>query len=153
MDNAHEEQANEEQLVPPSGGIRIDGLDHFVLTVADIDRTVRFYQQVLGMEPVVFGGGRRALAFGTSKINLHQAGHEFTPHAARPVPGSADVCLVTTVPLAQVLAHLAAHGVAVEEGPVARTGALGPITSVYLRDPDGNLIEISNYPTDADSGG
>ena len=138
---------------PPSGGIRISRLDHFVLTVADIDRTMRFYEQVLGMEPVDFGSGRRALAFGTSKINLHQAGHEFTPHAASPVPGSADVCLVTAVPLAQVLAHLTAHGVAVEEGPVARTGAVGPITSVYLRDPDGNLIEISNYATAAQDGG
>jgi catechol 2,3-dioxygenase-like lactoylglutathione lyase family enzyme len=135
------------------GGIRIDRLDHFVLTVADIDRTMRFYEQVLGMEPVVFGGGRRALTFGRSKINLHQAGHEFTPHAASPVPGSADVCLVTTVPLAEVVAHLTAHGVAVEEGPVPRTGALGPIASVYLRDPDGNLIEISNYAPAAEGGG
>jgi catechol 2,3-dioxygenase-like lactoylglutathione lyase family enzyme len=137
----------------PDQGIRIDRLDHIVLTVADIDRTVRFYEQVLGMRPVVFGDGRPALAFGPSKINLHQTGREFTPHAASPVPGSADVCLVTTAPPAQVLAHLAAHGVAVEEGPVARTGALGPITSVYIRDPDGNLIEISNYAAAAGNGG
>jgi catechol 2,3-dioxygenase-like lactoylglutathione lyase family enzyme len=128
-----------------AGGIHISRLDHLVLTVADIERTARFYEQVLGMEPVVFGPGRRALAFGPSKINLHQAGHEFTPHADRPVPGSEDLCLVTTASSGQVLAHLAAHGVAVEEGPVGRTGALGPMTSVYIRDPDGNLIEISSY--------
>ena len=125
--------------------MRIDRFDHLVLTVADIDATVTFYEQVLGMRPVTFGDGRRALTFGTSKINLHQAGHEFEPKAARPTPGSADVCLIAAAPLDQVCADLAAHGVTIEEGPVARTGATGPIRSVYLRDPDGNLIEISNY--------
>ncbi len=125
--------------------MRIDRLDHLVLTVADIDATVAFYEQVLGMRAVTFGDGRRALAFGTSKINLHQAGHEFEPKSARPTPGSADVCLIAADPLDQVCADLAAHGVTIEEGPVARTGATGPIRSVYLRDPDGNLIEISNY--------
>ena len=125
--------------------MRIDRLDHLVLTVADIDATVTFYEQVLGMRAVTFGDGRRALAFGTSKINLHQAGHEFEPKAARPTPGSADVCLIAADPLDQVCADLAAHGVTIEEGPVARTGATGPIRSVYLRDPDNNLIEISNY--------
>jgi len=125
--------------------VRIDRFDHLVLTVADIDATVTFYEQVLGMRPVTFGDGRRALTFGTSKINLHQAGHEFEPKAARPTPGSADVCLIAAAPLDQVCADLAAHGVTIEEGPVARTGATGPIRSVYLRDPDGNLIEISNY--------
>ncbi|MGK4580280.1 VOC family protein [Kitasatospora sp. HPMI-4] len=130
----------------PAPGIRITGLDHLVLTVADIERTVGFYQRVLGMRPVTFGDGRRALAFGTSKINLHQAGRELLPRAARPTPGSADLCLVTDTPQAQVLEQLAAYGVAVEEGPVPRTGALGPFTSTYLRDPDGNLIEISTYP-------
>jgi catechol 2,3-dioxygenase-like lactoylglutathione lyase family enzyme len=125
--------------------VRIDRLDHLVLTVADVDRTVGFYQRVLGMQPVTFGDGRRALAFGSSKINLHQAGGEFEPKAARPTPGSADVCLISADPLADVCDHLAAEGVAIEEGPVTRTGATGPIQSVYIRDPDGNLIEISNY--------
>jgi catechol 2,3-dioxygenase-like lactoylglutathione lyase family enzyme len=125
--------------------LRIDRLDHLVLTVADVGRTVEFYQRVLGMEPVTFGDGRRALAFGNSKINLHQSGREFEPKAARPTPGSADVCLISADPLADVCAHLAEQAVAVEEGPVLRTGATGTIESVYIRDPDGNLIEISNY--------
>lgn len=125
--------------------MRIDRLDHLVLTVADVDRTVEFYQQALGMQPVTFGDSRRALTFGSSKINLHQAGREFSPHAARPTPGSADLCLVTTTPLDQVVGQLTRAGVDVEEGPVPRTGALGPMTSVYIRDPDDNLIEIANY--------
>jgi catechol 2,3-dioxygenase-like lactoylglutathione lyase family enzyme len=128
-----------------SGPVRITGLDHLVLTVADVDETIRFYQRALGLEAVTFGAGRRALAFGPSKINLHQAGQEFTPHAARPIPGSADLCLVTTTPLDQVVAQLTRAGVDVEEGPVPRTGARGPMTSVYFRDPDDNLIEIANY--------
>lgn len=124
--------------------MRIDHLDHLVLTVADVERTVAFYADVLGMEPVEFGDGRRALAFGPSKINLHRAGHEFEPKADRPTPGSADLCVITLDPLEQVQEELARHGVAVEEGPVERTGARGRLRSVYLRDPDGNLIEISN---------
>ncbi len=122
----------------------IDHLDHLVLTVADIDATVAFYTRVLGMEAVEFGGGRRALAFGPSKINLHEAGREFEPKAERPTPGSADLCLITLDPIEQVRRELAEAGVAVEEGPVGRTGARGPLLSVYLRDPDGNLVEISN---------
>jgi catechol 2,3-dioxygenase-like lactoylglutathione lyase family enzyme len=125
--------------------VRIDRLDHLVLTVADVGRTVEFYQRVLGMQPMTFGDGRRALAFGNSKINLHQAGREFEPKAAWPTPGSADVCLISADPLADVCDHLAAEAVAIEEGPVTRTGATGTIRSVYIRDPDGNLIEISNY--------
>ncbi|MFJ6217154.1 VOC family protein [Streptomyces sp. NPDC092296] len=125
--------------------MRIDRLDHLVLTVADIDATVDFYSRVLGMEPVTFGGGRTALAFGRSKVNLHQAGHEFEPKALRPTPGSADFCLITTDPLEQVADELAAHGVPIEEGPVRRTGATGPILSLYFRDPDQNLIEVSTY--------
>jgi catechol 2,3-dioxygenase-like lactoylglutathione lyase family enzyme len=125
--------------------VEIDRLDHLVLTVADVETTVEFYRRVLGMQPETFGDGRRALRFGEQKINLHQAGHEFEPKAARPVPGSADVCFITRTPLDEVQRHLAAEGVPVEEGPVPRTGALGPIESVYLRDPDGNLVEISNY--------
>ncbi|MCO5556215.1 hypothetical protein L7F22_009761 [Adiantum nelumboides] len=126
--------------------MRIDHLDHLVLTVADIDATVAFYTRVLGMEAVEFGGGRRALAFGPSKINLHEAGREFEPKAERPTPGSADLCLITLDPIEQVRRELAEAGVAVEEGPVGRTGARGPLLSVYLRDPDGNLVEISNEP-------
>lgn len=133
----------------PAPGLRVSGIDHLVLTVADVERTVSFYARVLGMTPVTFGEGRRALAFGSSKINLHQAGRELAPHAAHPTPGSADLCLVTTRPQDEVLDHLAACGVTPEEGPVSRTGALGPFTSTYLRDPDGNLIEISTYPDHA----
>jgi catechol 2,3-dioxygenase-like lactoylglutathione lyase family enzyme len=125
--------------------MRIDRLDHLVLTVADIDATCRFYAGVLGMQIVTFGTGRKALAFGRQKINLHQAGHEFEPKAKQPMPGSADVCLITETPLADVIVELSALGIPIEDGPVARTGATGPIQSVYLRDPDGNLIEVSNY--------
>lgn len=125
--------------------MRIDRLDHLVLTVADIDATVAFYTRVLGMEAVTFGAGRTALAFGRSKINLHRAGHEFEPKALRPTPGSADLCLIAAGPLDQVIEDLAAHGIPVEEGPVERTGATGPILSVYFRDPDQNLIEVSTY--------
>ena len=127
------------------GCVRIDRLDHLVLTVADIDATVEFYTRVLGMKAVTFGAGRTALAFGRSKINLHQAGHEFEPKAHRPTPGSADLCLIAAGPLEQVIADLTAHGVPIEEGPVERTGATGPIRSVYFRDPDLNLIEVSTY--------
>jgi len=125
--------------------VRIDRLDHLVLTVADIDATVEFYTSVLGMQAVTFGAGRTALTFGLSKINLHQAGHEFEPKARRPTPGSADLCLIAADPLERVLTELAAHGVPIQEGPVERTGATGPILSVYFRDPDQNLIEVSNY--------
>jgi catechol 2,3-dioxygenase-like lactoylglutathione lyase family enzyme len=127
-------------------GVHLTGLDHLVLTVADLDRTVDFYVRVLGMRAVVFADGRRAVSFGTSKINLHQAGHELSPRAARATPGSADLCFVAGTPIDAVVAHLAGEGVAVEEGPVVRTGALGEMTSVYFRDPDGNLIEVSRYP-------
>jgi catechol 2,3-dioxygenase-like lactoylglutathione lyase family enzyme len=127
--------------------MRIDRLDHFVLTVADVGRTVAFYRDVLGMEPVVFGDGRTALNFGHSKINLHLLGHELEPKALKAVAGSADICLITEDPLEDVQAELLAGGVSIEEGPVRRTGARGPLQSVYVRDPDGNLIEISNYVT------
>ena len=124
--------------------MRIEVLDHLVLTVADIDRTCDFYERVLGMEPVVFGEGRHALAFGTQKINLHEAGREFEPKAAAPTPGSADLCFLTNSSVAEVVEHLEANGVEIIEGPVRRMGATGPITSVYFRDPDGNLLEVSN---------
>ena len=123
----------------------ISRLDHLVLTVADLDRTLAFYTTVLGMTEVTFGGGRKALAFGDQKINLHAAGRELEPKAARPTPGSADLCFVLAGPLADFLAHLATLQVPVELGPVPRTGALGPITSVYFRDPDQNLIEVASY--------
>jgi catechol 2,3-dioxygenase-like lactoylglutathione lyase family enzyme len=125
--------------------MRIDRLDHLVLTVADLAATEDFYTRVLGMEPVTFGDGRRALAFGPHKINLHRAGQEFAPHAEHPAPGAADLCLVVAEPLLDVVEHLENEGVAIEQGPVSRTGALGPIVSVYVRDPDRNLIELCNY--------
>jgi catechol 2,3-dioxygenase-like lactoylglutathione lyase family enzyme len=126
--------------------MRIGSLDHLVLTVADIDRTVDFYTKVLGMEEQTFAGDRRALRFGRSKFNLHEAGREFEPKAHRPTPGSADLCLISPDPLDRIVDELTELGVAIEEGPVERTGANGPIVSVYIRDPDRNLIEISNYP-------
>jgi catechol 2,3-dioxygenase-like lactoylglutathione lyase family enzyme len=125
--------------------VKIDRLDHLVLTVADLQATIAFYTQVLGMEAVTFGAGRRALRFGHSKINLHEAGHEFDPKAARPAPGSADLCLIVADPMETIVAELAAHGTEIEEGPVERAGATGTILSVYVRDPDGNLIELSTY--------
>ena len=125
--------------------MKVSRFDHVVLTVASIDATVDFYTRVLGMEALTFGAGRTALRFGTSKINLHQAGHEFEPKARHPTPGSMDLCFIVDDPIEDVLAQLAAAGVAVEEGPVPRTGATGEIISCYLRDPDGNLIELSNY--------
>jgi catechol 2,3-dioxygenase-like lactoylglutathione lyase family enzyme len=126
--------------------VRIDRIDHLVLTVEDLDRTIAFYVDVLGMTEATFGSGRKSLLFGSSKINLHERGREFEPKAATPTPGSADVCLIVDDSLEWVVSELAAIGIAVEEGPVPRTGARGPITSVYIRDPDGNLIELSNYP-------
>ena len=125
--------------------VSISHIDHVVFTVADIDATIEFYERVLGMRAVTFGEGRRALEFGPNKINLHQAGKEFLPHAESPTPGSVDLCLITGIPLDRFVAHLEAAGVGIEEGPVTRTGATGPILSVYIRDPDSNLIEISTY--------
>ena len=125
--------------------MRIDRIDHLVLTVDDVARSIAFYVDVLGMTETTFGRDRKALMFGSSKINLHQRGREFEPKAATPTPGSADLCLIVDDSLEVVVAELAAIGIAIEEGPVERTGARGPITSVYIRDPDGNLIELSNY--------
>jgi catechol 2,3-dioxygenase-like lactoylglutathione lyase family enzyme len=124
--------------------IEIDSIDHVVITATDVELTVDFYSRVLGMRAVTFGAGRRALVFGTQKINLHQAGAELEPKAARPTPGSADLCFITSTPLSSVVEHMEACGVEVVEGPVARTGAVGPLRSVYVRDPDGNLVEIAN---------
>ena len=121
----------------------ISHIDHVVLTVADIERSVAFYARVLGMQAVSFGNGRRALQFGQQKINLQTLGMEPRNHAA---VGAGDVCLITDWPTARVLARLAAEGVPVLEGPVTKSGAQGPIESVYFNDPDGHLIEVSRYP-------
>ena len=124
--------------------LTIDRLDHLVLTVTDVDATIAFYSKVLNMVPVTFGEGRRALAFGPQKINLHQSGREFEPKARAPNPGSADFCLITTTPLDVAMEHVRGCGVVIELGPVDKTGATGPIRSFYFRDPDGNLVEVSN---------
>jgi catechol 2,3-dioxygenase-like lactoylglutathione lyase family enzyme len=125
--------------------MHIHRLDHLVLTVSDIVKTCEFYSRVLGMKVVTFGTDRKALVFGSQKINLHQQGKEFEPKAERPTPGSADLCFIATTPIGEVIEHLRECGAGALQGPVRRTGATGPILSVYLRDPDGNLIEISNY--------
>jgi len=122
----------------------IEQLDHVVLTVANLDATIDFYTEVLGMDAIAFDG-RKALRFGDQKINLHQRGHEFNPKAAHPTPGAADLCFITLTPLDEVIEYLATLRVHIEEGPVERTGAVGKIRSVYIRDPDHNLVEISNY--------
>jgi Lactoylglutathione lyase and related lyases len=122
----------------------INKIDHIVLTVSDRERALRFYRDVLGMDVETFGNNRLALRFGDQKINIHVSGQEIEPHAAVPTPGSADVCFTTTLPVAEIVEGLKKQGVAVELGPVPRTGAMGAIISVYLRDPDGNLIEIAN---------
>jgi catechol 2,3-dioxygenase-like lactoylglutathione lyase family enzyme len=127
--------------------MKIDSLDHLVLTVKDIDATCKFYATVLGMEIVTFGENRKALSFGSQKINLQQAGRESTLRAEKPTPGSGDVCFVTSAPLADVVAHLNACGVKLIGGPVERNGARGMMISVYFRDPDMNLVEVSNYAT------
>jgi catechol 2,3-dioxygenase-like lactoylglutathione lyase family enzyme len=123
--------------------VKVQRLDHLVLPVADVEASCVFYARVLGMEVVTFGQGRKALVFGEQKINLHPHGHAFEPKALRPTPGSADVCLLIDTPIDQAEAQLHALGIAIEAGPVARTGAKGPIVSLYFRDPDGNLIEVS----------
>ena len=125
----------------------VKALDHLVLTVSTIEATLAFYTAVLGMRHQPFqaadGTARHALCFGEQKINLHQRGAEFEPKAKAPHPGSADLCFLTDVPLGLWIEHLSARNVPVEQGPVARTGATGPLMSLYVRDPDGNLIEIS----------
>ncbi len=125
--------------------MRVNSIDHFVLTVRDVEATCDFYSRVLGVEVEEFGGGRRALKFGRQKINLHQAGKEFEPKAPEPTPGAGDFCLITDVPLQCVVEHLESCSVEIIEGPVARSGAVGRIESVYFRDPDGNLVEVANY--------
>ena len=125
--------------------MKIDRIDHIVLTVKDIEATCVFYREVLGMEVVTFGEGRKALAFGSQKINLQQLGRESTLIAEKPTPGSADICFVTSVPVSEVVAYLNSCGVRLVGGPVERNGARGMMMSVYFRDPDHNLVEVSNY--------
>ena len=124
--------------------MQIDHLDHLVLTVQDIQTTCEFYSSVLGMQEVTFAEGRKALQFGNQKINLHQKGKEFDPKAQHPTPGSADLCFLTSMPLEHVIAHLQTCNVSLLLGPVERTGATKSLLSIYFRDPDGNLLEVSN---------
>ncbi|TDQ50992.1 catechol 2,3-dioxygenase-like lactoylglutathione lyase family enzyme [Actinomycetospora succinea] len=123
----------------------VRSLDHLVLTVADVRATVGFYVDLLGMEERTFSG-RTALHLGDQKINLHEAGREFEPKALRPTPGSGDLCFVVDGPIEDVARAITEAGVTIEEGPVDRTGARGPMRSVYLRDPDQNLVELAAYP-------
>ena len=125
--------------------MKISHLDHLVLTVADIEISCQFYQSALNFEVITFGENRKALQFDSQKINLHQVGKEFEPKALRPTSGSADLCFIAETPLKDVIAHLHALNIEILEGPIERTGAIGKILSIYLRDPDQNLIEISNY--------
>jgi len=125
--------------------MQIDALDHLVLTVKDINETIQFYESVMGMQRIEFSQGRTALSFGSQKINLHELGNEFEPKAINVKTGSADLCFISSVAVSDVITHLHQCGVEVIDGPVKRTGAIGEITSVYFRDPDGNLIEVSNY--------
>ncbi len=121
------------------------GIDHIVLTVKSIEDSIHFYCAILGMPEITFGKGRKAILCGSQKINLHEAGHEFEPHACHVVPGSADICLITDTPLKIVQEHLIKNHVAICEGPIQRSGAKGKLLSIYLRDPDFNLVEVSNY--------
>ncbi|ECF2833062.1 VOC family protein [Salmonella enterica subsp. enterica serovar Newport] len=123
----------------------IDRIDHLVLTVSDISTTIRFYEEVLGFSAVTFKQNRKALIFGAQKINFHQQEMEFEPKASRPTPGSADLCFITSTPINDVVSEILQAGISIVEGPVERTGATGEIMSIYIRDPDGNLIEISQY--------
>jgi catechol 2,3-dioxygenase-like lactoylglutathione lyase family enzyme len=125
--------------------MKISSIDHLVLTVNNIEVTCQFYQRVLGMEVITFGDKRYALKFGEQKINLHQSGQEFEPKAFCPVSGSGDLCLITPIPLKQVMEHFNHCGVPIVLGPITRTGAKGKIASIYIRDPDQNLLEIANY--------
>ncbi len=124
--------------------MHIDQVDHLVLTVRDIAATCDFYARVLGMTVVTFDNNRTALQFGSQRINLHQVGKEFEPKALKPTAGSGDICFITSVPLDQVIEHIRAQHVEIIVGPVPRTGAAGQINSIYMRDPDGNLVEIAN---------
>jgi catechol 2,3-dioxygenase-like lactoylglutathione lyase family enzyme len=123
----------------------IERIDHLVLTVRSLETTLRFYERVLGITRELLPGRPAALKFGQQKINVHEVDRTFEPKAAHPVPGAGDFCLITQKPIEDVIAHLRSCDVAIELGPVARTGALGAMTSVYIRDPDENLVEIARY--------
>lgn len=125
--------------------MKVNKIDHLVLTVNDIEASCVFYTTVLGMEEISFGQGRKAVASGDQKINFHQVGKEFEPKALQPTPGSGDLCFITESLMSEVISHLQSCGVEIIEGPVKRSGAAGPITSVYIRDPDQNLIEVATY--------
>jgi catechol 2,3-dioxygenase-like lactoylglutathione lyase family enzyme len=124
--------------------MKIKKLDHLVLTVNDIDMTITFYTDVLDMTVAHTAAGRKSLRFGKQKINLHKAGQEISPHAMHPLPGSADICFLTETSMQQVIEHLNFHKITILAGPAERVGATGPLLSIYIQDPDGNLIEISN---------
>ena len=129
-------------MTPP---VSIARLDHLVLTVRDVSATCEFYGRVLGMEKIEFSEGRTALSFGEQKINLHPADNEYDPKAKTPAPGPGDLCFIAETPIEDVIKHLGECSVEIIEGPVLKTGAIGMLLSVYFRDPDGNLIEVSNY--------
>ena len=124
--------------------MKIRQLDHLVLTVKDLDATIKFYCEALGMQHEVFGDNRHALKFGEQKINLHVSGKEFEPKADQPTPGAADLCFISETPVESMLEALHRNGIVIEQGPIQRTGATQPVLSIYIRDPDGNLIELSN---------
>ncbi len=128
--------------------MKVNRIDHVVLTVKSIDVACMFYSRVLGMKVTSFGKGRKALSFGGQKINLHEQGKEFEPRASKPMPGSADICFITDEPMSTVIEHLRSCGVKIIEGPVKRSGASGQIVSIYFRDPDMNLLEVSNEKRD-----
>jgi len=125
--------------------VRVVSLDHLVITVQDIPQAIKFYVEILGMTEVTFGDNRKALSYGQQKINLHKFGEEFEPKAASPLPGSADLCFVIDDALEEFIKHLNDNNIEILQGPIVRTGALGAINSVYIRDPDQNLIELSTY--------
>ena len=125
--------------------MKSDRIDHIVLTVASVDATIEFYSRVLGMEAITFAGGRRGLGFGQQKINLHPVANPYPERAKVPTPGAADFCMITDTPIDDVAAHLQSENVEIELGPVLKSGAMGELNSVYFRDPDGNLLEVSNY--------
>jgi catechol 2,3-dioxygenase-like lactoylglutathione lyase family enzyme len=125
--------------------MNISHIDHIVLTVRNIEATVDFYQTILGMDVETFGEGRTALKFGSQKINLHEYGKEFEPKAESPTPGSVDLCFITDTAISEAMQLVRNQGILIIEGPVGKTGAQGPIESFYFRDPDLNLIEVSNY--------
>ena len=124
--------------------MKIKKLDHFVLTVRNIEKTISFYSKVLGMQKEVFGQERVSLKYEDQKINLHEYGNEIEPKANKPVPGSADLCFITKTPIDEAISHITGLGIEIELGPVERTGAKGPLLSFYFRDPDKNLIEVAN---------